>query len=154
MTEAITVLVVEDDHLIRDMIEDVFSEGGLETVITRSGDDAIALLKDNNCRYRAIVTDINLLGRLDGWDVARVSREMDPTMPVVYMTGAHGREWPSKGVPQSVLLQKPFIPAQIVAAVATLLNSSPRFRPKPRTANLRLPFDFFNFWGGMGGTRS
>jgi hypothetical protein len=47
---------------------------------------------------------------------------MDPAMPVVYMTGGHGRQWLSKGVPQSVLLQKPFVPTQILTAVAKLLN--------------------------------
>jgi DNA-binding response OmpR family regulator len=71
------------------------------------------------------VTDINLLGRVDGWDVARAAREVDPAMPVVHMTGTHGEEWASKGVPESVLLLKPFAPAQIVAAVAGLLNSRP-----------------------------
>ena len=42
-------------------------------------------------------------------------------MPVVYMTGTHGEEWASKGVPNSVLLLKPFAPAQLVTAVSTLL---------------------------------
>jgi two-component system cell cycle response regulator CpdR len=42
-------------------------------------------------------------GNIAGWEVARVAREIDPTMPVVYMTGTQGEEWASKGVPQSVL---------------------------------------------------
>jgi two-component system cell cycle response regulator CpdR len=71
------------------------------------------------------VTDINLIGRLDGWELARAAREMDSSMPVIYMTGTHGDDWASKGVPNSVLLRKPFTPAQIVTAVAALLNASP-----------------------------
>ena len=71
------------------------------------------------------MTDINLLGKLDGWEVARAAREIDPAIPVIYMTGTHGDEWASMGVPESVLLLKPFAPAQIVTAVAGLLNASP-----------------------------
>jgi hypothetical protein len=46
------------------------------------------------------------------------------------MTGTHGEEWASKGVPDSVLLNKPFAPAQIVTAVSQLLNA---VGPRPLT---------------------
>jgi DNA-binding response OmpR family regulator len=74
--------------------------------------------------YRAVVSDINLAGKLDGWEVARIARESDPAMPVIYMTGTQGEEWASKGVPNSVLLAKPFAPAQLVTAIANLLNTA------------------------------
>ena len=39
------------------------------------------------------------------------------------MSGAHAADWASKGVPNSIMLEKPFAPAQLVTAVATLLNA-------------------------------
>lgn len=125
MNNVITILVVEDDQLVQATVEDSLSEGGFKTAATASGEEAIALLREDISQYRAIVTDINLLGKIDGWAVARAAREINPAMPVVYMTGTHGEEWASKGVPDSVLLLKPFAPAQIVTAVACLLNASP-----------------------------
>ena len=125
MNNVISILVIEDDQLVQATVEDSLSEGGFETTSTASGEEAIALLRENESQYRAIVTDINLLGRLDGWELARAAREMDPSIPVIYMTGTHGEDWASKGVPNSVLLKKPFAPAQIVTAVAALLNASP-----------------------------
>ena len=68
-------------------------------------------------------------GKLTGWDVARVAREIDPTMPIVYMTGTHGEDWASKGVPNSVLLTKPFAPAQLVTAISNLLNEAGPIAP-------------------------
>ena len=124
MEDTITVLVVEDDQLVRATVEESLSEGGFKTVSIASGEEALALLQENISQYRALVTDINLLGRLDGWEVARAAREIDPAMPVIYMTGTHGEDWASKGVPHSVLLIKPFAPAQIVTAVAGLLNAN------------------------------
>jgi two-component system cell cycle response regulator CpdR len=55
--------------------------------------------------------------------VARRAREINPATPVIYMTGTHGEEWASKGVPNSILLAKPFAPAQIVTAISQLLNA-------------------------------
>jgi len=69
------------------------------------------------------VTDINLKDKLDGWEVARDVREIDPSMPVVYMTGSHSDDWASKGVPNSIMLAKPFAPAQLVTAISNLLNT-------------------------------
>ena len=118
----IMVLVVEDDQLIQAMVEEALADGGFKSAITASGEEAISLLRDDT-QYRAVVTDINLIGRLDGWEVARAARETDPTIPVIYMTGTHGEKWASMGVPNSVILAKPFAPAQLVTAISNLLNT-------------------------------
>src|SRR6202012_3227463 len=105
-------------------VEDALSEGGFEIAIAATGEEAITLLKGNHTEYRALVTDIHLAGKLDGWDVARSAREIDPAFPVVYMTGAAADEWASKGAPNSIMLAKPFAPAQLITAVSQLLNNS------------------------------
>jgi DNA-binding response OmpR family regulator len=75
--------------------------------------------------YRALITDVNLNGSLSGWEVAKQIREMAAGLPVIYMTGAAADQWTSHGVPNSILLQKPFAPAQLVTAVSQLLNAVP-----------------------------
>jgi DNA-binding response OmpR family regulator len=85
----------------------------------------VDLLKAADSAFRALVTDIHLAGKLDGWDVARAAREINCNLAVVYMTGAAAQEWASKGVPNSLLLIKPFAPAQLVTAVSQLLNAVP-----------------------------
>jgi CheY-like chemotaxis protein len=61
----------------------------------------VTLLKGGLTKYRALVTDINLPGTMDGWEVARHAREIDPEFPIVYMTGASADEYGSQGVPNS-----------------------------------------------------
>jgi len=119
------VLVVEDDHLIKDVVQEALSDGGFDSEVVASGEEAVALLQDKHDEYRALVTDIDLQGELSGWDVAKRARELRSDIPVVYMTGAAADQWPSHGVPGSVLLQKPFAPAQVVTAVSQLLNQTP-----------------------------
>lgn len=125
MNDKVRVLVVEDDQLIQAMVEEALSDGGFEAVLTASGEEAIVLLRDDKNGIRAVVTDINIGGKIDGWEVARTAREIDPAMPIAYMTGTRSEEWASKGVPNSLLLAKPFAPAQIVTAISQLLNASP-----------------------------
>ena len=116
------ILAVEDESLIQGIVRDALEEGGFQTEITASGEEAITLLNSDAAKYRALLTDIHLSGKLTGWDVAKRAREMNPEIPVVYMTGAAADDWPSHGVPNSVLLNKPFAPAQVVTAVSQLLN--------------------------------
>ena len=118
------ILVVEDDHLIQSVVEEILTEGGFEMVIASSGEQGVELLDKADGKYRALATDINLgHDKLDGWEVARHAREIDPAFPVIYMSGDSAEDWSSKGVPNSIMLSKPFAPAQLVTAVSQLLNS-------------------------------
>jgi DNA-binding response OmpR family regulator len=117
------ILVVEDDPLIQGVVEETLTDGGFEIVIVSSAENAIDLLDVQKVKYRAVVTDINLgHDRMEGWDVARRAREIDAKIPVVYMTGASADDWASNGVPNSILVTKPFAPAQLLTAVSQLLN--------------------------------
>ena len=121
--EDLLVMVVEDDPLIQGMIEEALNEAGFKAAIVASGEEALTLLKNKEITYRALVTDINLSGKIDGWEIARVARKSDTMFPIVYMSGAAAEEWASMGVPNSTMLAKPFAPAQLVTAVSHLLNT-------------------------------
>ncbi|MDB5575178.1 MAG: two-component response regulator [Bradyrhizobium sp.] len=123
LADLLVVLVVEDDPLIQTLIDQALSDGGYEPVMVASGEEAVMLLQGNSQHYRALVSDINLKGTIDGWDVARQAREINPSFPIVYMTGAAAEQWASQGVPNSILLSKPFAPAQLVTAISQLLNA-------------------------------
>lgn len=106
------------------LVEEALREGGFETAILSSGEEALTLFRGRVAPYRALVTDVNLKGSLSGWDVARQIREMEAAFPVIYMTGARADQWTSHGGPESILLRKPFAPAQLVTAVSQLLNAA------------------------------
>ena len=123
MQPAILVYVVEDDALISLMVEEALKDGGFAVATAADGADAMRLLDAPDADCRALVADVNLApGGLTGWDVARRARELHSDIPVVYMTGSEAHEWTSQGVPNSVLVPKPFAAAQIVTAVSQLLN--------------------------------
>lgn len=118
------VFVVEDEALIQDLLIDPLKDAGFEVLIASSGGEAIKLLEGQEAiSIRALVTDIQLgPSSPSGWKVARRARELHPEIPVVYVTGDSAHDWSSQGVPNSLLITKPFAPAQIVTAVSQLLN--------------------------------
>jgi len=118
-------MVVEDEYDLQGLIEEALAEGGFDTDILSSGEEALTLFRGRLKNYKALVTDVALKGRLSGWEVAAHFREADPGFPIIYMSGAHADEWASKGVPNSIMLTKPFAPAQLVTAISQLLNSVP-----------------------------
>jgi len=123
MNETIAVLVVDDDSSIQTIVGETLSDGGFTPDIASSGEEAIDLLKAKE--YRAIVIDIAFgRDRVRGWSVARRARAANPAMPVIYITGGTADDWAVEGVPNSILLAKPFAPAQLVTAVSQLLNSA------------------------------
>ena len=122
MEPSIVILLAEDEHLIGLAIQDALEDGGYTVNHVTSGRDAIEVLEQNDPPVLGVITDIRLGQGPTGWDVAHRAREISPTISIIYMSGDSVHEHPSKGVPDSIMLQKPFAPAQLVTAISTLLN--------------------------------
>ncbi|WP_241233708.1 response regulator transcription factor [Altericroceibacterium xinjiangense] len=118
------ILLVEDQVLIREMVIEALEEAGFATLVAGDGQGAIKLLEEKGSEIRGLMTDINLDDGMDGWELARTMREHDSDLPVVYVSGASGHEWASQGVPRSLMITKPFAPAQVVVAISSLLMAS------------------------------
>jgi len=123
MADLLVILVIEDDQSIQSLVAEALTDGGFEPAIAPSGEEAVTLLMGGQTKYCALVTDINLRGTMNGWKVAKKARVIDPAFPIVYMTGAAAEQWASHGVPNSILLTKPFAPAQLITAISNLLNA-------------------------------
>jgi CheY-like chemotaxis protein len=104
-------------------LEGAMREGGFSPVLASTGEEALSAL-DGRDDIRAIVTDINLGQGITGWDVARRARELHPEIPIVYVSSVSREEWSAQGVPESILIHKPFAPAQIITAISQMLNEA------------------------------
>jgi DNA-binding response OmpR family regulator len=114
------LFLVEDEELVLMTIEAALEDAGYTVRAARTGEEALTVLDSEGQQFQALITDVNL-GPIDGWAVARHARELNAQMPVIYVTGDSAHLWASQGVPKSVLIEKPFAPAQLVTAVSSLL---------------------------------
>src|SRR4051794_1936420 len=96
------LLLVEDEALIAHALEDALLEAGFDIRTVTDGASAMRALEENSEQFGALLTDIRLpKDGLDRFDLAHSTREISPTMAVVYKSGDSAVEWASKGVPKS-----------------------------------------------------
>ena len=107
-----TILVVEDEWMLRDMVCNYLREAGWAVFEAASGEEA--LIKLNALEIDVVFTDIRLNGSLNGWDVGEACRRKIADFPVIYTTG-HTIDPPRK-VDGSLFFSKPYDPEQIRVA--------------------------------------
>lgn len=117
-----TVLVVDDEPLIAAMVEMTLCDAGFEVQMAADAVEAACMIAKLHDRLLALVTDIPLGAGPTGWAVAAGARKIIPDLPVVYMTGDSAAAWATSAVPGSILIPKPFVGAQVLAAVTELMG--------------------------------
>jgi CheY-like chemotaxis protein len=115
------LLYVEDEPLILDLGVTAFEDAGFTVTAVASGAAAIAALDAGHVDFKALITDIDLGGQVDGWQVAKRARELFPDMPIIYVSGGSSNDWSSMGVPASHMLVKPYASAQLIVAVSSVM---------------------------------
>ncbi|MDX2452368.1 response regulator [Desulfosarcina sp.] len=80
-----SILVVDDDDLIRDVVCLMLSTLGYATIAAQDGIEALVCMK-NNDSIHLVLTDINI-PQMDGWELARHIKALKPEVPIVAFTG-------------------------------------------------------------------
>jgi CheY-like chemotaxis protein len=81
-----TVLVVEDEALIRMVTVDTLEDAGFNTIEAANADEAIAIVCDRH-DIDVLFTDVNMPGKLDGMDLMRLVTENRPDISVILASG-------------------------------------------------------------------
>lgn len=124
MTNAVLLLLVEDEPLILMASHDALQAGGYSVLTADSGPEAMSLVESRIEDISGLITDVRLGAGPDGWEIARHARELSPGLPVVYTTADSAHDWTAYGVPNSLVVQKPYAPAQLLTAISTLLTQA------------------------------
>jgi PAS domain S-box-containing protein len=117
-----SVLVVEDDDVVREVSLDMLSSLGYRVLAARDGHEALDLLRGEEAVH-LLFSDVVMPGGLSGEDVAREARRMRPGLPILLTTGYAGTHGAAAdGFP---IIAKPFRLAELSRAVANLLRQTP-----------------------------
>jgi CheY-like chemotaxis protein len=125
------ILVVEDDPLIADLVANALEGAGFDVTAVAAAEDALGYAV-MDIAFDALVTDINLAGPLDGWELAATMREMQPDLPVVYASGSVNGPERALAVPGAAILSKPYNPLALCDLVSSVV--SPRMIAPPAGA--------------------
>jgi two-component system cell cycle sensor histidine kinase/response regulator CckA len=117
-----TVLVVDDERVIRTVAARVLARAGIRVVEAEHGAAALELLGSLAGLPALVLTDI-MMPVMNGRELQRELARRWPGLPVRFMTGYGGDDLVRLGVdaPDLPLLHKPFTPAELTAYVAHAL---------------------------------
>jgi len=115
------ILVVEDEAILRPLIEEMLNQGGYGVVTVGSGKEAINLCQEQPVDL--VITDLGLPD-MDGLEVIRSLRGSHPDLPIVAMSGTVGGTSLARASQLGAIaaLQKPFDYGELLAVVGKILN--------------------------------
>ena len=117
--KVVTVLVVEDDWIVREDIVTDLRQEGWTVLEAATGAGALKALSEAE-KLDLLITDIGLADALTGWDVAEAFRTSHPEVPVIYATGNPPND--HRRVAGSVFLSKPVGVSELTATCRRLLS--------------------------------
>jgi CheY-like chemotaxis protein len=126
-THSGTVLVVDDEGDVRDLVCRMLWSGGYRTLEARGGAEALHLVELSQQHLALVITDIVMPG-IDGRALGRQLAARWPHIPVLYISGYHNEDIFSRGSPGSSahFLSKPFSEEQLLATVQAIVAPSTR----------------------------
>jgi DNA-binding NtrC family response regulator len=122
-----TILLVEDEELLRDMVEGILSELGYRVIKAKSGVEAFQLWELHGESIDLLLTDMVMPGGITGRDLAEEMQAVKPTLKIVFMSGYTADET-VKNVTNpfsSMFLQKPYTGESLAKTVRDCLDFSP-----------------------------
>ena len=127
MKKKIVILVVEDEAIIRMAAVDVLEQAGFAVVEAADAESAICILELRS-DVRAVFTDINMPGSLDGLRLAHAIRGRWPPIHLILTSGrlvASEADLPTDGR----FIRKPYRAEDLIATIRELLASRPPNEP-------------------------
>jgi CheY-like chemotaxis protein len=115
-----TVLVVEDETLIREFVAEELEEAGYTVVIASNADQKIALLEARQ-DIHLVFTDIDMPGSMDGLKLAAAVRDRWPPVHIIITTG---KVRPLEIPANALFIPKPYVGKNVIAAMRTFENMS------------------------------
>ena len=118
-----TILVLEDDDAVRELVCETLSQAGYRVLSADSGGRALALFEEESKGIALLITDVIMPG-LSGPQVAHQMQDKSPGLLVLYMSGYSRESFSANSLlpPEANLLGKPFTGDELLGVVATTLD--------------------------------
>jgi CheY-like chemotaxis protein len=116
------VLLVDDEAVVRFVTAEALRDQGFVVAEASNSDEALALFKYPD-HFDILFTDVNMPGRIDGFELASMVRRLDPDIPILIASGYAFDVEPRIGAVSSpvLFLHKPYNLGKLVMTVKALL---------------------------------
>lgn len=125
-----TILLVEDEPLVRDLVAGILQGQGWNLLKARHSTEALHFHGEYDGEVHLLLTDLSMPPHMNGRRLAEAIRHHRPGLPVLYMSGFVNDPDVFKEIEsgQALFLPKPFSPETLVAYVRLALSRAARMR--------------------------
>jgi two-component system, cell cycle sensor histidine kinase and response regulator CckA len=118
-----TILVVEDEELLRELLVIILEENGYDVLSARDGIEAYEMYVRNKDIIVIVLSDLGL-PRLGGWEAFRKMKEFNPSIKAILASGYFDPELKEKIIASGAkhFVQKPYNPVDILATIRSLID--------------------------------
>jgi CheY-like chemotaxis protein len=117
-----TILLVDDDPDLRDVLVALLAEPGYVVVTAMDGYEALRILVERPIDI--LITDVKMPG-ITGFELARQARLIRPNLPIMYMSGSVGAISETRGPTYGRILRKPFRAIDLLVEITRALGLTP-----------------------------
>lgn len=120
-----TILLIDDDKNISDMVSLMLEHLGYSVILTSGGNEALAVLNTESRDIGCVLTDLSMPD-MDGWEILSFVKKISPEMPVILASGydeAHVRSSCQRQIPDAYI-QKPFQMAELETTLGRVLEQA------------------------------
>ncbi|WP_186827006.1 transporter substrate-binding domain-containing protein [Shimia ponticola] len=116
-----TILAVDDEGILLELVKTALEELSYNVVTAKSGDEAYERIQSGQS-FDLLLTDVIMPGALDGFELAKRTRELLPDKPVIYMSGYSGFTKDEMGTVTAPMIQKPATRTEIAEILSKTLK--------------------------------
>jgi len=118
-----TVLVVEDEEIVRELVCEVLEHQGYNVICARDGIEALRVADEFDGEIHLLVTDV-IMPQMNGHELAAKLCALRPDMKVLYVSGYSDTDIDDHGTldPRHELLQKPFTPQTLARKIHEVIR--------------------------------
>ncbi|MBU3929864.1 PAS domain-containing protein [bacterium] len=120
-----TILVVEDENMVREAIRQILEWFGYKPLLAATGPEAERHIKNYKDKIHMLITDVILPGKLNGKEIAEQITRERPDIKTLFISGYTENAIVEKGILKTNInfLQKPFDPATLSKKIREILDA-------------------------------
>jgi signal transduction histidine kinase/ActR/RegA family two-component response regulator len=123
-----TILVVEDEAILRELVREILGAGGYRVLCAGSGQEAMRVWEQHGKSINLVLTDMVMPDGMSGQDLAAKLQEQNPRLPVIFSSGytrdsVECKELAGQG---HTFLSKPYPPAELARTIRAELDLAAR----------------------------
>jgi two-component system, cell cycle sensor histidine kinase and response regulator CckA len=125
-----TILLIEDEEMLLDLLKTLLEEKGYKVLTARDGEEGVDVYRRKAENIALVISDMGL-PKLGGWDAFIIMKAMNPKLKAILASGYFDPNLKAEMLNAGAIdfIQKPYVPDKILKKIREVIDSNPDVNP-------------------------